>query len=133
MQVETKITTHNLMINSIFTIVASFLHWLSRLTGFTYNQINIIVYYFIIPFSWCVLLDVIFDFHFLKLGFLVFSLGFRIGCTDFKSYSDWAFKKSVQFLNYFNRFGSNYYKSSVWICVSLPIIIYLLLFSIILK
>jgi len=116
------------MINSIFSFTASFLHKLSSFTGFTYNQINIIVYYFIVPFSWCILLDVIFDFHLLKLGFLVLSLGFRIGCTDFKTYSDKAFDKSVQFLNYFNRLGSNYYKSSVLICILLPIIIYTVLF-----
>jgi len=115
------------MINSIFTIVASFLYKLSSLTGFTYNQINILVYYFIVPFSWCILLDIIYEFHLLKFGFILLSLGFWIGCRNFKSYSDWAFKKSVQFLNYFNRFGSNYYKSSVWVCVSLPILVYIVL------
>jgi hypothetical protein len=83
------------------------------MTRLTYNEINIIVYYFIIPFTWIILLDIIFNFHYLKISFAFFCLGFFVGCRDFKKYSNWAFNKSVDFLNYFNRFGRNYYKSSV--------------------
>jgi len=115
------------MINSIFKIVANFLWYIGRITGLTYNEINIIVYYFLIPLSWLVLLDIIFDFHFLKIAFVIYCLGFRVGCKNFKTYSDWLFDKSVAFLNYFNKFGSNYVKSSVWICVLLPLVIYALL------
>jgi hypothetical protein len=73
------------------------------------------------------MLDEIFDFHYLKVAFLILCIGFAFGCRDFKNYSDWAFNRSVDFLNLFNRFGSNYYKSSVWICVAIPIIIYIVL------
>ena len=115
------------MINRIFNFVAQSLHQFARATGFTYNQINILVYYFFIPFTWLMMLDGIFGVHYLKLGFGVFCFGFWVGCRDFRSYADWAFYKSVDFLNYFNRFGSNYYKSSVWICVAVPVFIYVLL------
>jgi hypothetical protein len=121
------------MIKIIFKIVASCLSLIGRKTGLTYNEVNIIVYYFIIPFSWMCLLDVIFQFHFFKLAFAIFTLGFIFGCRNFKTYSDWLFDKSVSFLNYFNKFGSNYVATSVWICVSLPIIIYAILIYLILK
>jgi hypothetical protein len=119
--------------NSLFNMVAGALSFIGTKTGFTYNEINIIVYFFVIPFSWFCLLDVIFNFHFLKAGSLLFFIGFFTGCRDFKAYSDWLFDKSVNFLNYFNRFGSNYFTTSVWICVTLPVAIYIFLFYLILR
>jgi hypothetical protein len=121
------------MIKLIFNIVAKGLVKISSVTGFTYNEINILVYYFFIPLSWLVLLDIIFHFHFLKIAFAIFCFGFYTGCRNFRKYSDWLFDKSVFFLNYFNKFGSNYYATSVWICVTAPLLIYALLIFIILK
>ena len=121
------------MIKLVFNIVAKALFTISRVTGFTYNEINILVYYFFIPFTWLALLDLIFHFHYLKIAFAIFCFGFYIGCRDFRKYSDCLFEKSVIFLNYFNKFGSNYYASSVWICVSVPLLIYALLIFMIIK
>ena len=115
----------------IFKIVAKSLSCLGRKTGLTYNEINIIVYYFIIPFSWLLILDIIFDFHYLKCSFAIFCIGVIVGCRNFRTYSDWLFYKSVTFLNYFNRFGSNYVTSSVCICVLFPTIIYTVLIYIV--
>jgi len=117
----------------IFKIVASSLLIIGRKIGLTYTEINIIVYYFGIPFSWLSLLDEILNFHYLKIAFVIFTLGFIVGCRNFKTYSDWLFKESVSFLKYFNRYGSNYVTSSVWICVSLPIAIYTILIFMIFK
>ena len=115
------------MITAIFRIVATGLHVFAKLTGRTYREVNILVYYFMVPLSWLVMLDQIFGFHYFKISFLLVCLGFYLGCRDFKSYSDWLFEKSVVFLNLFNKMGSNYVSSSVWICVALPLIIYLAL------
>ncbi len=115
------------MNKAIFRLVAESLLFIGRLTGRTYNEINVIVYYFIIPFTWLWMLDVILNVNYFKWSFLIFTIGFAAGCRDFRSYSDWLFHKSVDFLNYFNRYGSNYVKSSVWICVSLPLLIYMTL------
>ncbi len=117
----------------IFNKVASLLSLIAKKTNLTYNEINIIVYYFIIPLSWMCLLDIIFNFQYLKISFVIFTIGFYLGCRDFKTYSHWLFKKSVYFLNYFNKFGSNYVTSSVWICVSIPIAIYAILIFLIVK
>jgi hypothetical protein len=120
------------MITLTFNLVARWLHQLAKLTNLTYNQINIIVYFVIIPLSWFLLLDLYFSGYFFTMGFLIFLTGFKVGCKNFREYSDELFMKSVHFLNYFNRFGSNYYKSSVWICVLLPMLIYILLIMLVL-
>ena len=115
------------MIEYIFNIIAKSLDKISAVTGYSYNEINILVYYFFMPFTWFLLLDLIFQFHVFKIIFVVFCFGFYVGCMDFKKYSDNLFHKSAIFLNYFNRFGSNYIASSVWICVIAPLLIYVLL------
>jgi hypothetical protein len=120
------------MITLTFNLVAQWLHQLAKFTKLTYNQINIIVYFAVIPLSWFLLLDLYFSVYFFTIGFLIFLTGFKVGCKNFREYSDELFMKSVHFLNYFNRFGSNYYKSSVLICVAVPIFIYSVLFYLIL-
>lgn len=117
----------------IFNVIAKSLVKIGQLTGLTYNEVNVIVYYFLIPFSWLCLIDLIFDFHYFKAAFVIFTSGFFVGCENFRSYSDRLFMRSVKFLNYFNRFGSTYIASSVWICVALPLVIYILLIYLVLK
>ena len=107
-----------------FQLTANFLHRIARMTGRTYYEINVFAYFFLVPFSWCWMVDTFFHFHYLKIGFILLSIGFFIGCRDFKVYSVDLFFKSVQFLNLFNRFGSNYKLSSVIICLLLPFLIY---------
>lgn len=111
----------------VFLLVRDSLLFIGRKTGLTYNEINIIVYYFFIPFSWLLLIDSICQFHYFKFSFGIFSLGFIVGCRNFRDYADWLFTKSVSFLNYFDKYGSNYVVSSVLVCVVLPAIIYCLL------
>ena len=43
----------------IFAVVAGLEHIIAKLTGATYNEVNIIVYYLLIPLSWAVLVDYI--------------------------------------------------------------------------
>ncbi len=111
----------------IFYKVAENLRWFARLFKLSYQEVNIILYFFIIPFSWIVLLDMLFGIHYLKLIFVLSSIVFFLWVKDFRLYSYKLFNKSVDFLNYFNRYGSNYIVSSVWICVALPIAIYWIL------
>jgi len=118
-------------LDKIFFIIARRLHVISKKIGLTYNEVNIIVYYFFVPFTWLALVDEIFNIHYLKILGIGCCLGFWIGCKDFKTYADWLFGKSVDFLNYFAKYGFNYVKSSVWICVVLPFTIYALLISLI--
>jgi hypothetical protein len=112
------------MLKTIFRIVAGALWLMGRVTGRTYNEMNIIVYYFLIPYSWLLMLDAILGFHYCAIVGGVFYFLFWIAIKNFRLFCDDLFKLSEMFLNSFNKFGSNYVASSVWICVAVPLVIY---------
>lgn len=109
----------------IFAIVAGVEHVIAKVTGLTYNEVNIIVYYLLIPLSWAVMIDSITMLPLLSpmyiMGWIVFlwkdPMKFRDRC-------DWTFRKSVDFLLWFKKIGWNYVVSSVIICVVVPALIY---------
>ncbi len=112
----------------IFAVVAGVEVLIAKLTGTTYNEVNIVVYYLLIPLSWTVMID-----YLMKLPLLtpLFVLAWIIFLwkdpMKFRDRCDWAFKKSVDFLLWFQRIGWNYVVSSVIICVVIPILVYCLL------
>ena len=109
----------------VFAIVAGIEHIIAKFTGLTYNEVNIIVYYLIIPLTWTLTIDYLTEMPFLTpmiiIGWIIFlwkdQMKFRDRC-------DWAFDKSVDFLLYFKKIGWNYIVSSVIICVVVPVLIY---------
>ena len=109
----------------VFAIVAGIEHIIAKFTGLTYNEVNIIVYYLIIPLTWTLMIDYLTEMPFLTpmiiIGWIIFlwkdQMKFRDRC-------DWAFDKSVDFLLYFKKIGWNYIVSSVIICVVVPVLIY---------
>ena len=109
----------------IFAIVAGVEHVIAKVTGLTYNEVNIIIYYLLIPLSWAVMIDFITMLPLLSpmyiVGWIVFlwkdPMRFRDRC-------DWAFGKSVDFLLWFKKIGWNYIVSSVIICVVVPALVY---------
>lgn len=110
----------------IFGLVAGIEHVIAKLTGLTYNQVNIIVYYLLIPFSWTVMIDYITSLPFLTPMYLIAWIIFLWkDSMKFKDRCDWAFDKSVDFLLYFKKIGWNYIVSSVIICVVVPVLIYI--------
>ena len=123
--------------NAVFWITANLLNQIAKLTGMTYNEINIIVYYLIIPLTWTGMLDIIIEFPiFTPLLILVWAYIFVKTRTKdvFQMWCDWAFKDSVDFLLWFKRIGWNYIVSSVIICVIVPVIVYgLLIWGLVLR
>lgn len=111
--------------DGVFVLVRDALLFMSKVTGRTYVEVNIILYFILIPCSWLVMLEImvgtrgVITFLFL-LAWLLF-LSFR---RDFRKLSESLFSRSVDFLLFFDRFGSNYVVSSVLICVVLPMLIY---------
>ena len=109
----------------VFAIVAGIEHVIAKVTGLTYNEVNIIVYYLLIPLSWAVMIDFITMLPLLSpmyiVGWIVFlwkdPMRFRDRC-------DWAFGKSADFLLWFKKIGWNYIVSSVIICVVVPALVY---------
>ena len=113
------------MIQQTFTLVANALLWIGRKTGLTYNEINILVYYLLIPLSWTIMVDILIRRPYSTPVLLFIWSGIFIATRHtFREWCDWAFQDSVDFLNWFNRWGGNYVLNSVIICVLVPLIIY---------
>ena len=91
-----------LTILGVFGIVAAGLNLIAKALHMTYNEINIIVYYLIIPLSWCIMLDYI--------------IGLPITTPIWILLWIYMLK--------FQRIGWNYWKASVIIGVVVPLIIY---------
>lgn len=118
------------MIKSIFTLVATSLLGIGQKCGLTYNEVNILVYYLFIPLSWCIMLDCWIGFPITSIALLLIWIGIFIATIhNFRQWCDMRFMDSVDFLNWFNRWGGNYILNSVIICVVLPLIIYAVLIT----
>ena len=118
----------------IFAVVAGLEHVIAKLTGATYNEVNIIVYYLLIPLSWAVMVDYITMLPFLTPMYIIVWIVFLWkDPIKFRDRCDWAFDKSVDFLLWFKKIGWNYVVSSVIICVVIPVLIYLELIWAIIK
>ena len=110
----------------IFAIVAGVEHIIAKVPGMTYNEVNIIVYYLLIPLSWAVMIDYITMMPILTPMYIIAWVIFLWkDPMKFRDRCDWAFMKSVDFLLWFKRIGWNYIVSSVVICVVVPGLIYL--------
>ena len=113
------------IVSSIFRKVAVALYNGASAIGITYNEINIIVYYLLIPLTWTIMFDFYIGTPITTYALIFIWFGIKIGTWGrFREWSDWAFMRSVDFLNYFNRWGGNYVLNSVIICVLVPILIY---------
>jgi len=109
----------------IFALVAGAEHIIAKLTGSTYNEVNIVVYYLIIPLSWTVMVDYITMLPFLTPMYIIAWIVFLWkDPLKFRDRCDWAFMKSVDFLLWFKKIGWNYIVSSVIICVVVPVLVY---------
>jgi len=102
--------------------------WVSEVTGFTYNEVNVIAYYIILPFVYVMLADRIMRGHWLKIFYVLGVAVCLFMIPDFTSFSDWLFKKSVEFLLSFQILGWNYIVSSVLVCVVFPAVVFIVMF-----
>ena len=116
-----------LTMNKIFIVVRDILVWLANISGFSYMAVNIIVYYFVIPFIYFIILDQILGAHYFKISFLIIISVTLFRIRDFEIFSDWLFRKSADFLRSFSSIGMNYTVASVVICVFIPLALLLVL------
>ena len=122
------ITKHYIMaMNKIFIVVRDILEWLANISRFSYMAVNIIVYYFVIPFIYFIILDQILGAHYFKISFLIIISVTLLRIRDFELFSDWLFRKSADFLRSFSSIGMNYTVASVIICVFIPLAMFLVL------
>ena len=107
--------------NKLFELTYNFLVILSELTGFTYKEVNIIIWFYLIPFFWFFLIDKANNSHRFKITGLILIATSLLLISDFPQFSNHLFHKSATFLRSFNQIGSNYIVSSVVICLFIPI------------
>ncbi len=116
------------MVNRLFWNEADVLQKIAKVTHLTYNEINIIIYYLIIPFTWCIMIDIITKLPiFTIIWTLLWSVIIFTKRKNFSVWCDKVFKLSQQFICYFGE----YIKYSVIICVVVPILIYIVLLYVI--
>ena len=113
--------------NEIFNVVVSILRWLAGKSGLSYNEINIIVYFVIIPFIYMYLFDKLIDKFYFRIGFLIILAITFVLVESFREFSDKLFNASVKFLEWFEIIGWNYVEASVIICVVVPVLIFIVL------
>ncbi len=113
--------------NQIFQIVVDLLYWLADKTGLSYNEINIMVYFVLIPFIYMYLLDKLIDKFYFRIGFLITVLCTFTLMGSFREFSDKLFDAAVRFLEWFEIIGWNYMEASVIICVGGPVVLFVVL------
>ena len=111
----------------IFQVIYKFLKWISKLTRFTYHEVNVIVYFIIIPSLFVFLLSKIYKRKSIIIGYSITIFVIIALIPDFKKFSTEVFLKCVDFLNWFQNFGLSYSQASVIICVIIPVLIIFLL------
>ena len=117
------------MIKELFNATAKALMKLAQKLHLTYNEVNIIVYYMLVPLSWAVMLDfIIVTWPWLTISWIAVCLLVTWwNRKRFSQWCDWAFQKSVEFLQGFGFVGWDYCKASVIICVFFIAIVYAIL------
>ena len=116
-----------MIMNEIFCIVYSALLFISEITGLSYNEVNIVAYYIVLPFIYVALADKIWGKYFVKITYVCIVSLVLFLIPNFRIFSDQVFDDSVRFLFSFEMFGWNYVVSSVMICVVFPGVVFLVM------
>lgn len=114
--------------NIIFRVIYSILKSVSTTTGLTYNEINIVVYYFFVPLILLFLVDRIIKKYIFSVAITLVWALLLLVVSNFSLFSDRVFDDSVVFLKAFSFVGWNYIVASVIVCVVAPMIIFAVLF-----
>jgi hypothetical protein len=115
------------MIDATFQAVAKGLYYSGTLIHLSYNEMNILVYFGIIPLIWACMIDKLFRFHYVKLIHLLVILFCVVAINNLSAFCDDLFHTCVIFLNLFRPTGIDYVAASVLICVVLPIAFHMFL------
>jgi hypothetical protein len=121
------------MIDAIFQAVAKGLYYSGTLINLGYNEMNILVYFVIIPLIWAYMIDKIFRFHYVKLTIMLVILFCVVTINNLSAFCDDLFYACVIFLNLFRPIGIDYVAASVFFCVVLPIAFHVFLWRVLLR
>lgn len=114
------ITHASSLLHQIFLLVMAGLFALAWIMGISYKVVNIYCYFIFFPLSFSLLLKGWKKFLFLPLSLLLLLI------PGFEAFSVVFFDRSVDFLNQLApSFNADYIGISVYICVLLPLLLYL--------
>ena len=116
-----------------FSRVYHFLIRISEISGLSYTEINIILYFVVLPLIYFILLDKLIGKHFFKAGYFLLIILLIIFSRNFLYFSNRLFDKAVAFLEWFEIIGLNYVQASVIFCVIFPFIILTVLIAFVYK
>lgn len=120
MEIEYWINHSHSLIHQIFMIVMGILQGMAYLFSVSYEAMNIYSYYVLFPLSFALFLKTSWKYLFFPISMLFFLV------PGFESFSNNLFQKSVDFLNWTAEiFNSDYITMSVYICVLVPVLMYL--------
>jgi hypothetical protein len=106
-------------LHQIFMIVMGTLYAMAYIAGVTYKTMNIYCYFVFFPASFALFLKSKKKYFVLLATFLFFLI------PGFETKSSHFFDQCVVFLNYSaGLFGSNYINMSVYLCVVIPLLLY---------
>lgn len=112
----------------IFNFTYECLLYLSKISGFTYKEINIIIWFIILPLSWTLMIDKIKGKNIYCFScFYAIIIMTVLLISDFSNLSKTLFNKSADMLRSLHVVGANYTVSSVVICLFIPLIFYIIL------
>ena len=109
--------------NAVFDAVMHSLEWGAGLSGLTYAEVNIIVYFMLLPVALAAMADRILHWHWLKLSVLAVWATALLAIPNFTAFSDRAFDLCAAFLSAFAVVGLSYVQASVAVCVILPLLV----------
>lgn len=92
--------------------------WLAHATGASYQEINIIVYFALIPIIWIIMIGMIYDLKpaLVTIGFIA------VGGSITLLGVDLIYSTSVKFEYWISILGWDYYEASVYTCIVFPFI-----------
>ena len=126
MEIQFWIDNASSIFHQIFMIVMGSLMAIAYIFGTTYNVVNILVFYILIPSSWIYLISKKTSIWINTLSILAI-ITFAL-LPNLRKNCDYFFQKSVDFLNWSATiFNSNYIDMSVYICVLAVALVYLIL------
>ena len=119
--------TKSNLVFKVFNWVATLLHTLANKFGLTYQTVNVVIYYILIPLNWLMMIDYLCNTHAFALFYAGIWLVVAFAVKNFRKFCEDVFDLSVSFLLFFDRFKSNYLFTSIVVCVLIPMAIYLFL------
>lgn len=112
-----------------FYLVYISLQWLARMTGFSYEEINVVIWYLGVPLVYSILLDKIIRRPVFTPTLVTVATVLYFSLPNPSLFADRLFHGSVRFLESFSGIGVGYDAASVLICVWFPFIVFLILFT----